>query len=202
MPVPLESQQRSDRQDACPTFSLTNLAASAIVARHALDHSQTRQGTSSPAGHCWVYAGEIAKITGEPRDGDAVDFATRRTAFRDAACSTPVPRSQSAASLPAKLDEPFFRQRIEAALRYRGEISGDAFRIISSEADLLPGLILDKYGDQLVLQALTLGIDQRKTVIMSIVRELLQPRAIIERSDVPTRKLEGQNCLDYKLVDR
>jgi 23S rRNA (cytosine1962-C5)-methyltransferase len=63
--------------------------------------------------------------------------------------------------------------------------------VISSEGDQLPGLIIDQYGDNLVIQALTLGIDQRKGQIVEILREIFQPRAIIERSDVPSRKLEG-----------
>src|SRR5207249_11294501 len=67
----------------------------------------------------------------------------------------------------------------------------EAMRVVFSESDQLPGLILDQYGDRLVIQALTLGIDKRKALIVDIVRELLQPKAIIERSDVPVRKLEG-----------
>jgi 23S rRNA (cytosine1962-C5)-methyltransferase len=94
-----------------------------------------------------------------------------------------------------ELDRTFFTRRIEEALAYRREdMSIDdtgAFRVVSSEGDQLPGLIVDQYGDNLVIQALTLGIDQRKGQIVEILRELLEPRAIIERSDVASRKLEG-----------
>ena len=63
--------------------------------------------------------------------------------------------------------------------------------MIFAEADLIPGLIVDKYDDVLVLQALTLGIDVRKEMICDILMELLNPRGIYERSDVPVRKKEG-----------
>jgi 23S rRNA (cytosine1962-C5)-methyltransferase len=91
------------------------------------------------------------------------------------------------------LDDAFFRRRIEAATLYREARSLPATgrRLVYSEGDQLPGLILDQYGDLLVLQALTLGIDQRKARIVEIARQLFQPKAIVERSDVASRKLEG-----------
>jgi 23S rRNA (cytosine1962-C5)-methyltransferase len=146
------------------------------------------------AGHSWVYAGEIAKITGEPADGDAVDIRDYKERFLGRGLLNT--RSQITVrrftTQKEELDKEFFRRRIEAALEYRRERGvGDAFRVVFSEADLLPGLILDQYGDHLVFQALTLGIEKRKPWIVEIVRELFQPKAIVERSDVPTRKLEG-----------
>lgn len=145
-------------------------------------------------GHCWVYAGEIAKITGDVSDGDAVDIRDAKERFFGRGLinrhSTITVRRFT--TLKDELDTAFFRRRIEAALEYRQESGvNDAFRVVFSEADQLPGLIVDKYGDHIVVQALTLGIDRRKREITGILRELLSPAAIIERSDVPSRKLEG-----------
>jgi 23S rRNA (cytosine1962-C5)-methyltransferase len=143
------------------------------------------------AGHPWVYAGEIAKITGEPNPGDEVDIRDHKERFQGRGLLNT--KSQITVrrftTQKEELDKAFFRRRIEAALKCR--VHNAAFRIVFSEADLLPGLILDKYDDYLVLQALTLGIDRRKPWIVEVARELLQPKAIIERSDVPVRKLEG-----------
>jgi 23S rRNA (cytosine1962-C5)-methyltransferase len=159
------------------------------------------------AGHAWVYAGEISRITGEPGDGDAVDLRDHRERFLGRGLLNT--RSQITVRRfttgKEELDQAFFRRRIEAAWGYRvqglgvggwgseGGVAGEgeALRVVNSESDLLPGLILDKYGDQLVLQALTLGIDQRKPGIVEVIRDLFQPKAILERSDVTTRKLEG-----------
>lgn len=146
------------------------------------------------AGHCWVYAGEIAKITGDPTDGDVVDIRDHKERFlgRGLLNRHSVITVRRFTMQKEEFDKAFLRQRIEAALEYRRERGvGDAFRLVFSEADLLPGLIVDKYGDYLVLQALTLGIDRRKPQIVELLRAMLEPKAIVERSDVPTRKLEG-----------
>jgi 23S rRNA (cytosine1962-C5)-methyltransferase len=143
------------------------------------------------AGHPWVYAGEIAKITGAPADGDDVDIRDNKERFlgRGLLNTKSQITVRRFTTQKEQLDKEFFRRRIEGALRYR--VANSAFRVVFSESDLLPGLILDKYEDQLVLQALTLGIEKRKGWIVEIARELFQPKAIIERSDVPVRKLEG-----------
>jgi 23S rRNA (cytosine1962-C5)-methyltransferase len=147
------------------------------------------------AGHCWVYAGEIAKITGEPADGDAVDIRDHKDRFLgrgllNAKSQITVRRFTTRKE---ELDDAFFRRRIEAAILYRDElgVTSAGRRLVFSESDLLPGLILDQYGDYLVLQALTFGIDKHKSLVVDIARNLLQPKGIIERSDVPSRKLEG-----------
>jgi 23S rRNA (cytosine1962-C5)-methyltransferase len=149
------------------------------------------------AGHCWVYAGEIDKITGDPKDGAAVDIRD----FKDRFLGYGLLNTNSQITVrrfttqKEELDKAFFARRIEAALEYRRENTsiGDAsaFRVVCSESDMLPGLIVDRYGDHIVLQALTLGIDQRKPQILEILREMFEPSAIVERSDVPSRKLEG-----------
>jgi 23S rRNA (cytosine1962-C5)-methyltransferase len=155
------------------------------------------------AGHCWVYAGEIGKITGDPADGAEVDIRDHKDRFLGRGLLNTHSKITVRRFTTGKedLDKAFFRNRIEAAWRYRAELGFPSMvnetatapgsqRIVSSEADLLPGLVLDQYGDHFVLQALTLGIDQRKQWIVEIVRELFEPRAIIDRSDAPIRALE------------
>jgi len=143
------------------------------------------------AGHCWVYAGEIAQITGEPADGDVVDLRDHKErhlgrGLLNRQSQITVRRFTSGKE---EFDESFFRRRIESAWNYRQ--SADVCRVVFSESDRLPGLIVDRYGDHLVLQALTLGMDLRKKMIVGILQEMFQPKAILERSDAPSRKLEG-----------
>jgi 23S rRNA (cytosine1962-C5)-methyltransferase len=147
------------------------------------------------AGHCWVYAGEIAKIADDASDGAVVDIRDHKDRFlgRGMLNRNSQITVRRFTTQKEEIDQAFFRRRIEAALAYRGRVLPDAaaFRVVFSEGDQLPGLILDKYGDHLVLQALTLGIDRRKPWIVEIARDLFQPKAIIERSDVLSRRLEG-----------
>ncbi len=142
------------------------------------------------AGHAWVYAGEIVKLTGDAVDGDAVDIRDHKERFLGRGLLNR--KSQITVrrftTQKEEFDRMFFKRRIVAANAYR---SGDTYRMICSEGDQLPGLIVDRFGDKLVVQFLTLGIDQRKMVILEILQELFHPTAIIERSDVPSRKLEG-----------
>ncbi len=149
------------------------------------------------AGHSWVYSGEIDKITGDPKNGDAVDIRDHKDRFfgRGLLNTNSQITVRRFTTQKEEIDRAFFARRLEAALEYRRENTSmadtEAFRLVSSESDQLPGLIVDQYGDHIVLQALTLGIDQRKGQIVEILREMFQPKAIIERSDVPSRKLEG-----------
>jgi 23S rRNA (cytosine1962-C5)-methyltransferase len=149
------------------------------------------------AGHCWVYEGEIDRITGEPADGDAVDIRDHKDRFLGRGLLNTQSRITVRRFTTEKeeIDRDFFRRRIESALAYRRETTSLAdahtFRVVSSEGDLVPGLIVDQYADHLVLQALTLGIDRQKPLLVGLLREMFQPKAIVERNDVPSRKLEG-----------
>jgi 23S rRNA (cytosine1962-C5)-methyltransferase len=92
------------------------------------------------------------------------------------------------------IDSGFWRQRMAQALQLRrGLLAGGATtacRLIHAESDLLPGLVVDRYGDYLVMQALTLGIERRKAEIVNVLADLTQPAGIYERSDVDVRKKE------------
>src|SRR6185295_13118743 len=84
------------------------------------------------------------------------------------------------------------KRRIEAALAYRERLGldGGALRLVSSDGDGIPGLTVDRYGDVLVVQIGTLGVDRLRAELTTILVDLLAPRGIFERSDVPARAHE------------
>jgi len=96
---------------------------------------------------------------------------------------------------PERVDvnKKFFEERIRTALAVRQKHLPDAtsFRIVNAESDFLSGLIVDKYEDVLVVQISALGMDQRKAMIVAALQKIFSPRAILERSDVASRKFEG-----------
>ena len=93
------------------------------------------------------------------------------------------------------VDETFFRRRLERALALRERVLAgtgtNAYRLIFSESDLIPGLVVDRYGDYLCLQCHTRGIEVWRDTIVRVLVELLQPKGIYERSDVKVRAIEG-----------
>ena len=92
-----------------------------------------------------------------------------------------------------ELDHDFFVRRISQAIASREKLGvlRNPGRVVWSESDGLPGLIIDRYGSHLVLQTLTLAMDQRKELIVEVAKQLLSPSSIIERNDAPIRKAEG-----------
>ena len=91
------------------------------------------------------------------------------------------------------IDRPFFLRRLTQAIAHRERMvaGSNAYRLVFSEADLLPGLIVDRYGPYLVIQTLTQGMDRARDVITHCLKELLQPAGILARNDASVRKLEG-----------
>jgi 23S rRNA (cytosine1962-C5)-methyltransferase len=146
-------------------------------------------------GHEWVYFTEILKTFGEPVDGEVVSLKDSADRFLGSAIYNS--RSQIVARRFCRqrqdLDSDFFLRRIRQAIEYRQRrgIPPNPCRLVWSESDGLPGLIVDRYGDHLVLQTLTLAMDRRKELIVSALRELLAPLSIVERNDSPIRKAEG-----------
>lgn len=155
----------------------------------------TRKGAARVAsGHPWIFRSDIAD-TGNAAFGDAVTVAEPSgRALGTALYST---TSQIALRLlsrkPEPIDKAFLHARIEAALALREQFvhNTNAYRLVYSEADQLPGLIVDKYGDYLVVQTLNQGMDRRAAEIAECLNELLQPRAIVARNDVSVRAKES-----------
>jgi 23S rRNA (cytosine1962-C5)-methyltransferase len=147
------------------------------------------------AGHLWVYGTDIDRTAGRLRDGDAVVVR----AASGAPLGTGLVNSRSAIAVRLlsdgvrAIDERFIAERLQAAIELRERIRspGAPCRLVYSEADGLPGLIVDRYADLLVLQTLTLGMDLRKAQLVRLLAEMLHPRGIYERNDPAVRRLEG-----------
>jgi 23S rRNA (cytosine1962-C5)-methyltransferase len=147
------------------------------------------------AGHPWIYHSEILRVTQPPADGGLVQVKDHRqrligTGFFNSK-SKIVVRVLSPDRV--EVDEKFFEERIRAALAVRQKHlpGATSFRVVNAESDFLSGLIVDKYEDTLVMQVSSLGMDLRKTQIVATLQKIFSPRAILERSDMASRKFEG-----------
>lgn len=147
------------------------------------------------SGHLWIYAGEIARIDGHVDDGGIVDVR----AFRGQWIGRGFLNRSSALAVrllthhPEEITTQFFHRRLQEAATYRQRLlpSASAYRLVHGEGDVLPGLIVDRYGDVLVMQTLALGMDVHKAMLVDLLTGLLQPAAIYERNDPAVRRLEG-----------
>jgi len=146
------------------------------------------------SGHPWIYRADVQDASGvEP--GAVVRVTDRRKGFWGQAFYST--RSQIALRLLTREKRPFVRdfltQRINAAAAFRQLVAPEAqaYRLVSSEGDLLPSLIIDRYGDCFALQTLSQGADRLKPMLVEILQEQFAPRAIVERNDVSVRGLEG-----------
>jgi len=148
--------------------------------------------------HPWIFSGAIKRIEGEAADGDVVEVADYQGRFLAQGYLNR--RSQITVRTLTwdegeVIGEDFWRRCLERAFASRQALADDpataAYRLVNAESDLLPGLIVDRYGDYLVIQFLTLGIERWKAELVSLMADLLKPRGIYERSDVEVRKKEG-----------
>ncbi|MDP4898261.1 MAG: class I SAM-dependent rRNA methyltransferase [Akkermansiaceae bacterium] len=147
-------------------------------------------------GHEWVYATEIKKSFGNPQPGDVITLKD----FRDRPLGSAIfnPASQIVARRFSRrrqdLDLDFFTRRIQQAINLRAGLEGldeKLCRIVWSESDGIPGLIVDRYGDHLCVQTTTLAMDMRKDIIRDALIAVLNPASITLRNDSPSRKAEG-----------
>ena len=154
---------------------------------------KTRE-TRVRGGHPWIYSSEIEKVDGAFENGDIVNVCDFRGKFIGRGFYNP--QSQISLRILTRNDEPcdraFFERRVRDAWEYRKRLCDpQSCRLIYSESDFLPGLVVDKFGDILVLQSLSLGIERIKDMIADLLMEIVEPAGIWERSDVPVRRLEG-----------
>ena len=153
-------------------------------------------------GHVWVYDAEVTAVSGGPQDGGIVDVVSKKGRYLGSGFFNS--RSKIRVRILSKnandrFDEAFFTRRLGYALDYRQTVMGSDFiccRLIFGEADGFPGLTVDRFGDVLVAQVLSLGIEQRKAMIFDALVRLLRERgetvtALCERNDVAIREKEG-----------
>jgi 23S rRNA (cytosine1962-C5)-methyltransferase len=146
-------------------------------------------------GHPWVFASEVERIEGEAVDGETIELRSSRGEMLGSAIYNS--RSQIVARRYAReiapLDEHLLSKRLDAAIAYRGAMTtrGVARRLVWSESDQLPGLIVDRYDDVLVLQSLTAAMSRREEIIANLLLKKTGCRTILARNDAPVRNLEG-----------
>ena len=155
----------------------------------------TRKGAERIAsGHPWVFASDILD-KGAAQAGEAVAVSDARGRLLGTAHFSS--SSQITLRLLSReaetVDAAFWTRRLTSAINFRRLVvkDTDAYRIVHAEADLLPGLIVDRYGDILCIQTLTQGMDRARPVLVECLRELLAPAAIVARNDVAVREHEN-----------
>ncbi len=147
------------------------------------------------AGHPWIYQADLEKLPEHLQGGEVVRVEDQRGWLLGQAFFS----KDSKISLrwlawdDTVVDEDFFRARLKAAdaLRRRALPDETAYRVVHGEADQLPGLVVDRFGDYLSVQFLHKATEQRKDLIAALLMEQFKPKAIVNRSDANVRRLEG-----------
>ncbi len=158
-----------------------------------------KQGKDKPVylRHPWIFSGAIDRVDGAEDGGtvdifDAADQWLARGYYNS--------HSQIAVRVWTRkreetIDQAFLRMRLERAIALRAGMvdlaETNAYRLVNAESDFLPGLVVDRYADHLIVQFLTLGIDKHKAELVELLQQLVQPRGVYERSDVEVREKEG-----------
>jgi len=146
------------------------------------------------SGHPWIYRADVKHVTAGPGDRVVVKSLRGGRPLGSAFYSD---KSQIALRMltrgEAPADDALVRKRIEDAVAFRQALGIDAtaYRLIHGEADLLPSIVVDRYGDYVVVQALSQGADQALPLVVSVLQDVLQPKGILARNDPRTRSLEG-----------
>ncbi len=153
-------------------------------------------------GHPWVYADEVTDISGEYQNGDIVDVLSKKGRYLGSGFindNSKIRVRVVSTNANDRFDGAFFARRVKYALEYRKTVMGEDFsncRLIFGEADMFPGLTVDRFENVLVAQVLSLGIELRKDIIFKCIADTLRGMghsidAIYERNDVAIRELEG-----------
>ncbi len=146
-------------------------------------------------GHDWVYGTEVRHVFGNPQPGDVVLLKDQKDRYLGSAMYNPYSQivARRFSRRKQDLDREFFIRRISQAIALRDrDLPGEEMmRIVWSESDGLPGLIIDRYKDVYVMQTLTIAMHQRLGLIRDILVDLLEPRCIIVRNDSPMLQAEG-----------
>ncbi len=159
------------------------------------------------AGHLWIFSNQVRSRPAGLPDGEVVEVTGEKgrplgTGYYNAKSLIAI-RLLSRAVVA--VNERFFVRAIEEALKLRAGGLAGSFRVVNSESDFLPGLVVDKYEEQVVVQLLTAGMERQREHIIAAVRMVLSPRAVVLRNDSPSRKEEGLPCYTeaaYGSVDR
>ncbi len=145
-------------------------------------------------GYPWVFANEVWKIEGKDKQGSVAEV--RGADGRFIGLGTINHHSKIIVRMLTRkqeiIDEDFYRKRIIEAVKFRQELGyDDNYRAVFAESDLIPGLIVDKYGEYLSVQFLSLGVEVIRDMLIRLLIEIFSPKGIYERSDVAVRLKEG-----------
>ena len=158
------------------------------------------EGRMVKSGGMWIFDNEIATIVGTFKNGDIVlvhDFDGYPMGKGFINQNSKIRIRLLTRKMDVEIDEQFFKERVEKAWEYRKKtVDTSSCRLVFGEADFLPGLVVDKFSDVLVVQSLALGIERYKEIIIDAIKETLssdgiQIRGVYERSDAKVRKQEG-----------
>ena len=148
--------------------------------------------------HPWIFSGAVRQISGSPQSGDTVEVRAAGGERLGWAAYSPVSKIQARMwtwNPNQTIDEAFLRQRLAGALELRRALippgESSAARLVHGESDGLPGLVVDRYADLLVMQCLSAGAERWRPVLAGLLAELTGLANIYERSDVEVRRLEG-----------
>ena len=148
--------------------------------------------------HPWLFSGAVAGLDHEVESGSTIKIQSNQGDFL--AWGAYSPASQIRARIWSwdekdTIDREFFRSRLEKAISARRSLLNhsidNAFRLVHGESDGLPGLIVDQYGNNLVIQILSAGIERWRDALVEVLLDLIDTSSVYERSDVDVRKLEG-----------
>ena len=158
-------------------------------------------------GHSWVYANEVQKIVGKDKNGSLATVYSFDGKYIGKGYINHLSKILVRVFIRDNSEDTkdFYLERIKTANNYRKDLGYDnCYRMIFSEADNLPGLVVDKYDNVLCVQFSSLGMDKRRDLIVECLVELFNPKGIYERSDMATRSKEGleeKNGLLYGSID-
>jgi 23S rRNA (cytosine1962-C5)-methyltransferase len=149
----------------------------------------------SESRHLWLYAGHLGPVVGEPIAGDLIDVLTSDGRFYGRGLYSPASkiRVRLLTFRDEPIDETFWLGRIQQAIRLRERVvaQSNAYRLIFGEGDRLPGLIVDRYDQLLVMQTLSVGMDHRKELLGDLLMKELNVAGVYLRNDAKSRSLEG-----------
>ena len=154
------------------------------------------------SGHVWVFGEEVRELIGNAQDGELVDVVSRKGSFLGTGffnSNSKIRVRILSKNANDKFDKAFFERRLRYCFEYRKTVMGadfDCCRLVFGEADSFPGLTVDRFGDILVTQTLSLGIEKRKNIIFPLMVKVLSDMgetitAVYERNDVAIREKEG-----------
>ena len=151
------------------------------------------------AGHPWVYAQAIERVEGGATRGDEVQVVDPRGNFLGRGFFSPgsaIPVRILTRHPETPLDTTFFREKIQRALDMRSQVGlggpdTTGYRLVHAEGDGLPGLIIDRFADVLVVQLLTFGMKEREAMIYEALGQVIAPKTIIDRTPANVAKLEN-----------